>query len=334
MGQSLVVFLLLSSQLASADYPLAAPSPAPTTADPASLESPFKDVHPKWLVQTVLEFPFYSFYLGAPAIRGVAYLPNFAPRLGPRVVYRDFGATVTLSLPIPEREKERRGDSTQQNFIFNSYWRRYAYDVFYQRIRGFYVNSPFTELSVHKPDRYPQLPDTRVLNVGFNGYYVVNPQRYSLRAAFDQDEFQTQSGGSWILNPFFTHFEMGLGKKLILGSNPETLPELPNIASGRFRTLGVAGGFGYTYIRSKFFATGQATWGPGFQFQEIDRSDGNDSKVTSLAAKLNVNASAGWNHVDYVGGVKVLVDSIWARVVDTQLSSSLVSVQLFFGHRF
>lgn len=298
------------------------------------MDENFRSVEQKWLVEGVLVFPFYSFYLGAPDIKGVAYLPNFVPRLGPRVIYKDFGAVMTFALPIPSEEVERRGNSHQDNLIFNSYWRQNAYDIYYQRIRGFYVNSPLTELSTHRPDRYPQLPDTRVLNMGFNWYYVYSPERYSLKAAFDQNEFQLHSGGSWLINPFFTHFEMYLGERFVAGTDSDDISQLPNVASGRFDTVGTAVGYGYTYIHNHFFMTGQAAWGPGVQFQRIQRSDGNDSEVWSFAAKLNINVAGGWNYECYVGGVKVLVDSLWAQVEDTQLSSSLVSVQLFFGQRF
>src|SRR5262249_37557971 len=155
-----------------------------------------------WRVQGVLEFPIYSFYLGAPAVHGVAYVPNFAPRLGPRILYKDVGATLTLGLPIPDSEQRRRGDSSHTGLVLSSYWRQVAMDVFYHRFRGFYVASPFTELSLHKPERYPQLPDARATTWGVNFYYAVKPSSYSLKAAFELDEFQLKSGGSWIFNPF------------------------------------------------------------------------------------------------------------------------------------
>lgn len=298
------------------------------------VQESFSTVHSDWLVEGILEFPFYSFYLGAPAIRGVAYLPNFAPRLGPRVVYRDVGSTITFSLPIPAAERARRGDTTQMNFILNSYWRQNAYDAYYQRYRGFYVSSPFTELSLHKPSRYPQMPEAQVLNFGVNWYFAFSTDTYSFKAAYDQNEFQLNSGGSWVLNPFYNHLDMFLGTGFVLGSNPDELPKLPDLAAGRFDTFGLAAGYGYTFIRGHFFATGQAAYGPGLRTQRIQRSDGEHQSVLSLAAKLNLNAATGWNYSDYVGGMKVLVDSTWSKVADTQVSSSLVSLQFFFGRRF
>lgn len=298
------------------------------------LEPVFKEVDRPWMVQGVLEFPFYSFYLGAPAVHGVAYLPNFAPRMGPKIIYKDVGAQVTLGLPIPGTEKHRRGDTTHTGLNLSSYWRRVAMDLYYHRFRGFYVASPFTELSFNKPERYPQLPDARVLTYGVNFYFVFEPDRYSLRAAFDLTEFQTRSGGSWMYNPFFNHLQMSIGNEFVPGIGNDALIDLPNLASGRMDTAGFAFGYGYTYIFKHFFATAQGGIGPGVQFQRIQRNDGNDTEVITYAAKLNVNFSTGYNYVDYVAGFKVLLDTLWAEVSDTQVYSSLINAQFFLGHRF
>ncbi|MBX3020898.1 MAG: DUF4421 family protein [Bdellovibrionales bacterium] len=295
---------------------------------------PFEELKSPWLAQAVLEFPFYSFYLGAPAVKGVAYLPNFAPRLGPRVIYRDVGATLTFSLPIPDNERTRRGDSKAQSLIINSYWRQFAFDLYYQRYKSFYVASPWTEVSVNKPARYAQLPDAQVLNYGLNAYLILRPERYSLKAAFDQTEIQSQSGGSWLVAPFYNHLEMFLGGKFVPGSDTSSFRVPPNLASSRFDTLGAGFGYGYTYVKRRYFLNGQVAYGPGFQSQRLQREDGDNSAVYSLAAKLNVNASTGWNYPEYVGGAKLLVDSVWARVQDTQVTSTLVSLQFFFGRRF
>ena len=294
----------------------------------------FKEVEHPWMVLGVLEFPFYSFYLGAPAVHGVAYLPNFAPRLGPKIIYKDVGATFTFGLPIPANEKRRRGDSTHAGLVLNSYWHQNALDIFFHRFRGFYVSSPFTELSFNKPERYPQLPDARVTTYGINWYHVADPDRYSLRAAFDLTEFQLRSGGSWIYNPFYNHLQISVGNEFVPGIGSESLVALPNLASGRMETFGLAAGYGYTYIRGHLFATAQLVLGPAVQFQRFQRNDGNDTETMTFSAKANLNASTGWSHEDYVGGFKLLVDTLWAEVSDTQVYSSLVNVQAFFGHRF
>lgn len=333
MHFAFLLLLLISTAMSFAEVAPAIERPAKTDFAGKAQEV-FEKFEGPFRIQGILEFPFYSFYLGAPAIQGVAYVPSFAPRLGPRILWKEIGITMTFALPIPEVERHRRGTSDQTEIILNSYWRQNAIDLYYMRMRGFYVTSPFREFSVHKPERYPQLPEALVTNYGFNWYYVSNPENYSLKAAFDQSEFQLQSGGSWLTSPFYNHLEMSLGTRFIAGVGDDSITGIPNLASGRFDTLGASFGYGYTYIDGRFFASALGALGPALQIQKLSQADGHDNTNYSLAVKINVNAASGWNYKDYVAGVKLLLDSLSSRVAGTEVASNLVSGQVFFGARF
>lgn len=305
-------------------------------AEPAAEEpKSFTDLIRPTLVQGVLELPFYSFYLGAPNIKGVAYLPTFGPRLGPKITWKDLGTTLTFALPIPKSELRRRGAYDQRNILIDSYWRQNAILAYYQRFRGFYVASPFSELSTNRPERYPQLPDASAVNYGVNWVHAFNPERYSLKAAFSQSEIQLRSGGSWLVAPFYNHRELSLGGQFVAGTAGDSIPEPPILAAGKFDAFGSSGGYGYTWIVKHFFATAQGAWGPGIQFQTLNRTDGSHfTRAVSLALKLNIDLAMGWNDGDYIGGIKAIGDSLYSKVADTQFSSTLVSAQAFFGRRF
>jgi len=294
----------------------------------------YEDMKSDWSVQGVVDFSFYSFYLGAPAINGKAYTPSFGPRVGPRILYKDFGTTITLPLPMPESEIHRRGSTVQRNFIANTYWRQNALDVYYQRYSGFYVVSPFSDMSFKRPAVYPQLPDAVVTNVGFNWYYNFDPESYSLKAAFDHTEFQLRSGGSWIGHGFYNHLEMGLGNRFVKGSDDHDLTAIPKLSSAKIDSIGGAYGYGYTYIRGRYFATAQGIGGLAGQYQQVDRSEGADLKTFAIALKFNINLAAGFNHKEYIIGAKVLLDTLSSRVETVEVSSSLASAQIFAGQRF
>lgn len=285
-------------------------------------------------IKAIAELPFYSFYLGAPNIKGVAYLPSFGPHAGANVTYKGLGAMATFALPIPETERYRRGTSAQTDLIFSTYWRQHGLDTYYQAFRGFYVSSPFRELSVHKPARYPQLPDAQVKNFGFNWYYSLDPNHYSLRAAFDEGEFQLRSGGSLLFNPFYNHLEISLGSVFLPGIGDNSVQGIPNLASGKIDSLGVSAGYGYSFVFGRYFISGQGAVGPAGQIQNIRPSAGSNEENFSLALKINVNAAAGWNGKEYLLGVKFLLDSLSSRVADTEFASNLISAQAFLGKRF
>ena len=286
------------------------------------------------LVQGIAEFPFYNFYLGAPNIQGVGYWPSFAPRLGPRIMWKDLGVVFTFALPIPTVEQQRRGSSEATEIVLNSYWRRNAIDLYYYRIRGFYASSPWSELDFSQPARYPQLPDAVVSDYGANWYFVIDPDQFSLKAAFDQNEFQVKSGGSFLINPFYNHFEMSLGTVLIPGIGDDSLQSVPNLASAKLDSIGSSVGGGYSFIKGRFFATGLASVGPGLQIQQVQTAAGDFNTYYNLAIKINVNLAAGWNLKSYVGGVKFLLDSMNSWVENTEVASNIWSGQLFLGARF
>ncbi len=296
-------------------------------------ESSFEAIEHPWAVQALAEFPTYSFYLGAPNVEGVSYQPNVNLRLGTRIVWKNFGATLVLPLPLPESERRRRGDSSQTSLVLNKYWRQHAADLYYQKFRGFYVASPWAEIG-NRPDRYPQLPDALVRNAGLTWYYARSPETYSLKAAFSQTEIQSRSGGSWLNAYFYNRLDVDLGARFLPGSDPNSLQGMPNLASGRFETAGAGGGYGYTFIRDRYFATGQLIFCPALQYQRIKKSEGGDAEHVSLAVKANLNLAAGWNEKTFVAGVKILIDSQYSKIDKTQVWSSLPVGQVFVGGRF
>ena len=282
----------------------------------------------------LVEFPAYSFYLGAPDINGVAYVPNFNPRLGTLLRWKDYGLSLTIGLPLPPEEIERRGNSKQTSFLLTKYWRQYGLDLYYQDYRGFYLSNPITELDLHKPDRFPQLPDAQVTNYGVNFYQALDRTSYSLSAAFDLEEIQLENGGSWIWTGFYNHLEMSLGSVFIRGSDPNSVQSLPKLQRGAFETLGAGFGYGYTWLWRSWFLSAQGVGALGLQMQKISQELEGNAESLSPAVKANVNISIGQNRDDLVYGGKVLVDSLISNVRGLQVYSSLVNGLLFFGKRF
>jgi hypothetical protein len=284
------------------------------------------------IVGAVLEFPIYSFYLGSPNINGKAFVPNFAPRLGPRIAWKKLGLRATFALPIPTKEVTRRGNSEQTNFILNFYWKRYALDLYYQKFRGFYIASPFNELDESKPDRYPQLPDAEVEHMGFNFYYKIHPSDFSFENAFEQKAEAMSKGSSWIVVPFYRYWKMDLGGTFVPGSGGVTTV-IPKLASGRFDTFGATWGRSRTWVRDRAFFSFLWALGPAAQLQKYVDS-GNEFSKVAAAGKLNLNGSAGVRHNDYAFGTQLMLDSVYSRITGTEIYSTLLSMEFFFNRRF
>ncbi len=320
----LILILSLAASVVCRGTVIEAPEPGSDFATPET----------SGLVLGLLEFPAYSFYLGAPDVNGVAYVPNFSPRLGAQVRWKSLGLSLSFGLPLPPEEVERRGQSAQSSLVFSKHWRHSGVDIYRQAYRGFYVSSPITELDLHKPSRYPQLPDAEIKNEGINYYYAFESDKFSLSAAFNQMEFQFINGGSWIFSAFYNHLQMALGQKFIKGSDPDSLQSPPDLTDGRFDTVGAGGGYGYFWTNRKYFAAGQLVAALGIQQQQFHLNVGGDEKTLSPALKGNLNIAAGVNKEDWVYGGRLLVDSLTSNMRGLQVYSSLVNGYLFWGSRF
>ena len=116
---------------------------------------------------------------------------------------------------------------------FNSYGRRFGFDVIYQDAKN------FTGWHDHEGMERIELPDgmlkVRTLNV--NAYYAFNSRRFSYPAAFSQSYIQRRSAGSFLLAA------SGMRQHATLDWDQEMQLKMTNIALGA--------GYGYNYVPSQ-----------------------------------------------------------------------------------
>ena len=113
---------------------------------------------------------------------------------------------------------------------FNSYGRRFGFDVIYQDAKN------FTGWHDHEGMERIELPDgmlkVRTLNV--NAYYAFNSRSFSYPAAFSQSYIQRRSAGSFLLAA------SGMRQHATLDWDQEMQLKMTNIALGA--------GYGYNYV--------------------------------------------------------------------------------------
>jgi hypothetical protein len=116
---------------------------------------------------------------------------------------------------------------------FNSYGRRFGFDIIYQDAKN------FTGWHDHEGMERIELPDgmlkVRTLNV--NAYYAFNSRRFSYPAAFSQSYIQRRSAGSFLLAA------SGMRQHATLDWDQEMQLKMTNIALGA--------GYGYNYVPSQ-----------------------------------------------------------------------------------
>ncbi len=116
---------------------------------------------------------------------------------------------------------------------FNSYGRRFGFDVIYQDAKNF--------KGWHDHDGMDriELPDglLSVKTLNLNAFYVFNSRRFSYPAAFSQSYIQRKSAGSFLLAA------SGMGQHASLDWEQEMQLKMANISIGA--------GYGYNYVPSQ-----------------------------------------------------------------------------------
>lgn len=299
-----------------------------------ALLSVFEEVSFPGRAEGFLEFPIYSFYLGAPNIQGEAYVPNFSPRFGLTLGWKEISLSSSLALPLPRSEVDRRGQTEQSNIIISRYWRNLGFNLYYQFYRGFYIASPWAELDRNRPARYPQLPEAEAINWGIHFFISLRPDQLSLSAAMGQGEIQKASGGSYFLMPFYNHLQLARGANFIQGTDPNATQVIPEVRDTHLDTIGATGGYGYIYTQDGFFASGLGGLGPGIQFQQISDSGGNKNGIMNIAGNFNLGISAGKNIQEASFGMRVLASCLASSVATLPVFSTFFDAKIFYSRRF
>ena len=116
---------------------------------------------------------------------------------------------------------------------FNSYGKRFGYDVIYQDAHNF---TGWHDMDGMERIELPaDMLSVRTLNL--NAFYIFNGRRFSFPAAFTQSYIQRRSAGSFLVAV------SGMGEHTTLEWEQEMQIKMTNI--------GIGGGYGYNYVPSQ-----------------------------------------------------------------------------------
>ena len=138
-----------------------------------------------------------------------------------------------LSLSVALNPAKLMGKYRDFELNFNSYGRRFGFDVIYQNAKN------FTGWHKHEGMERIELPDgmLSVKTLNLNAFYVFNSRRFSYPAAFSQSYIQRQSAGSFLLAA------SGQWQQATLDWEQEMKLKMTNI--------GLGAGYGYNYVPGK-----------------------------------------------------------------------------------
>lgn len=271
-----------------------------------------------------------------PAINqasNIVYRPNANIRVGIAGFWKWFGLGLSIDNPLYNTDQVAYGKTTTLDLRVNAFGRFLAAELFLQDYKGFYIVSP------EKPDgSHYILPDMRTFSLGFSGYWIYNAKRFSIRAAFIQNERQKKSAGSLVVRPVFLYYlvssEQGIIPEEIV--NTYNIPAANRITRGEFYSLGLSPGYIYTLVFLKNFYLTAAVF-PGVAAQFASFSNERSAYYNfEFAFQLSTRVAFGYNSDKWFLGASVQTgfNEIPDQLSNALSTYTLAQFRLWGGTRF
>lgn len=230
----------------------------------------------------------------------LAYNPNDRINLGFGATYGAFTLNIGINFPFINHDDDKYGKTDYLDLQSHILFRKLAAEVYYSTTKGYYISNPGKILSDDKDtDIYPQRRDLLAIDMGAVAYYIFNHQRFSYRAAFNQDERQKKSAGSFLAGAaiFTTSFQ---GDSVLIPHNVDPADFFGGVKlkRSRFANVSVCGGYAYNLIFFKrVFITASLIAGPGIGYTKIytQEDDIDGMKSYEFAFVYTARMGAGYN---------------------------------------
>lgn len=189
--------------------------------------------------------------------QGNGYLPNSPLAVGfgfaIQHTFLDFKFGYGI---IPLRNSEY-GESRSLDFQFHNYNESWMFDLYFQNFQGFYDRVD-GEIILHD--------EMELLQTGFETAWILNSEKFSVEAAFEQSVIQLKSAGSAVVGGGAYGFNVNSGQ---LKPDSSKADRINNFQ------LGINGGYAYSWVvNPSWTVSGMATIGANFgnEFKELEQT--------------------------------------------------------------
>ena len=234
----------------------------------------------------------------------LAYRPNNILGIGIGTTVKGIGLNFSTRIPFRGNKEELYGKTRRYDIQLHRYRAKLALDGYFQRYRGFHLNTIDDVDSVVGIPTHPYFPDLTTLTLGASGMYVFNGRKFSMRGAVNQQDWQMRSAGSFMVGAsFFARYIYNNGSIL-----PQYLKYNDFFENDAVRHISNYGlnlkvGYGYNQIiRQHYFAHISAEAGAGPGYSEV-RNVANESQTGfGLNMVGTARLAAGYNSDKWFGG--------------------------------
>lgn len=206
-----------------------------------------------------------------PGSTDLRYRPNGRFNLGVGISYRRLTLNIGLPAPFVNNDNDARGRTRFLDAQANLYTVRQASNLFLQIYRGYHITSYLpSQLGWQQPTSFPYRGDLRQFNIGISSLRIVQHERFSYRAAFNQDAWQLRSSGSWLLGGYATCYVLNADSSIVPARIAVDFQRNTAIRKGLFLDAGPMVGYAYTHVlHRRWFLTLSGAGGAGISVQRL-----------------------------------------------------------------
>jgi len=271
--------------------------------------------------------------------RSLKYNPNENLSFGFAGYHKKIGLDLAFNLPFVNNDYDKFGRTYQRDLNASMYGRKAIIDLSLQNYKGFYIeNAKDLNPSWNsKHDPYPIRPDIKTFTLGGSFYFLLNPTRFSYRAAFNQDEAQKKSAGSLLVGGYMNYFNIESDSSIIPIELRSAFNERAYLIKGKTLTFGTGVGYAYTLvIRKHFFITLSAI--PGIALVNFEGQKENLDyffSKTKVAFRSQIRLATGYNGEKFYAGFNLNTNNIsMDNSEHSSINYHLENIRFYAGRRF
>jgi hypothetical protein len=262
----------------------------------------------------------------------LTFSPNIKFHTGLGFYLFEIGFQFIVAIPRSQSNINEFGESNSLDLQANLIGKNWGLDLFHESYQGYYVEDTYAPLASGIPK--PQRRDIETTNAGVSAFYFFNKQRYSVRSIYNFYERQLKSAGSTLVALNYSQFSLRADSLIYSLSQKLTLGNRGDFNRMNYRTLAVAGGYGYNLVLKKnWFIGTNVSAGPVFQWFNYADAD-QEKTVFEVRPYLNWRATIGLNSERIFAGLTYSFQTVDVDYENIHLSSRNGTFRLAFGYRF
>ncbi|MEO5945837.1 MAG: DUF4421 family protein [Chitinophagaceae bacterium] len=247
--------------------------------------------------------------------RDLQYVANPKLNVGIGVTWHNLSLNVFYGFAYLNNKDTIKGKTKGLDLQLHLYPRKWLIDLLVVMPKGFHTN-PKGYASTN-PNKYYYREDVKERIFGLAAYRLPNKEKFSYRAALNNNEWQKKSAGSILYGgqAYYVIMESNAEDSLLVPKAVQSsFPKLAGITESRFITIGPGAGYAYTFVHNKhlyLMLSGVAHLDVNILTEE--KGSANQVKKTSVSPSLMYRTAVGYNSANWGFSASLAGNTFWAK---------------------